>query len=124
MIPTDATAETDFTPEMLHAVAARKTPAAKYIAAYPVLKLPVWDELTVAVWLTPSLILHQDIISLDVDTNSGLAGYGDTLSWRPGKGAGTGRAGYRGNSRGGCVSLQRGIHQSDGAIGSSSLLVK
>lgn len=90
VVPTDATTETAFSPEMLEAIKKETTPAAKYIAAYPVLKLPMWDELTVAVWLTPSLIRHQDNMSLDVDTNSGGAGYGETLSWPPGKGPGLG----------------------------------
>jgi inosine-uridine nucleoside N-ribohydrolase len=90
VVPTDATVDTAFTPELLQAIQSENTPAAKYIAAYPYLKLPMWDELTVAVWLQPKLIVHQDNISLDVDTNSGSAGYGDTLSWAPGKGPGLG----------------------------------
>lgn len=90
VVPTDATTETAFSAQMLDAIKTETTPAAKYIAAYPYLKLPMWDELTVAVWLSPALIMHQDSISLDVDTNSGAAGYGETLSWRPGKGPGLG----------------------------------
>jgi purine nucleosidase len=90
VVPTDATTETAFSQEMLDAIKREKSPAAKYIAAYPYLKLPMWDELTVAVWLTPKLIKHQDEISLDVNTSSGSASYGDTLSWRPGKGPGLG----------------------------------
>ncbi|MGD0798457.1 MAG: nucleoside hydrolase [Acidobacteriaceae bacterium] len=90
VVPTDATVETAFSQEILAAIQKEGTPAARYIAAYPYLKLPMWDELTVAVWLTPKLIVHQDLMSLDVDTNSGAAGYGDTLSWAPGKGPGLG----------------------------------
>ena len=90
VVPTDATVETAFTPEILKAIQAEKSPAAKYIAAYPYLKLPMWDELTVAVWLSPKLITHEDKMSLDVDTNSGGAGYGETLSWRSGEGPGLG----------------------------------
>jgi purine nucleosidase len=90
VVPTDATVETAFSQEMLDAIAKQSSPAAKYVVAYPVLKLPMWDELTVAVWLKPSLIRHQDNMSLDVDTNPGGAGYGETLSWAPGKGPGLG----------------------------------
>jgi purine nucleosidase len=90
VVPTDATVETEFSQAMLDAIAKETSPAAKYIVAYPVLKLPMWDELTVAVWLQPSLIRHQDSMSLDVDTNPGAAGYGETLSWAPGKGPGLG----------------------------------
>ena len=90
VVPTDATVDTEFTQTMLDAIKQETTPAAKYIAAYPVLKLPMWDELTVAVWLRPSLVAHQDNMSLDVDTNPGAASYGETLSWAPGKGPGLG----------------------------------
>lgn len=90
VVPTDATVETEFSQAMLDGITRETSPAAKYIAAYPVLKLPMWDELTVAVWLQPSLIRHQDNMSLDVDTNPGAASYGETLSWAPGKGPGLG----------------------------------
>jgi inosine-uridine nucleoside N-ribohydrolase len=90
VVPTDATTETAFTPQLLAPIKTETSPAAKYIAAYPYLKLPMWDELTVAIWLTPSLVTRSDSLSLDVDTNSGSAGYGETLSWPPGKGPGLG----------------------------------
>lgn len=90
VVPTDATVETAFSQEILDAITKETSPAAKYIAAYPVLKLPMWDELTVAVWLRPSLIQHEDNMSLDVDTNAGAASYGETLSWAPGRGPGLG----------------------------------
>ena len=90
VVPTDATVETAFSQSMLDDLGKQSSPAAKYIAAYPVLKLPMWDELTVAIWLRPSLITPQDAMSLDVDTNPGAASYGETLSWPPGRGPGLG----------------------------------
>ena len=90
VVPTDATVDTAFSQQMLHAIRKETTPAAKYIAAYPVLKLPMWDELTVAVWLEPKLIRREDRMSMDVDTNAGAASYGETLSWQPGGGPGLG----------------------------------
>jgi inosine-uridine nucleoside N-ribohydrolase len=90
VVPTDATVDTAFTQPMLDAIKTEPSKAAKYIAAYPYLKLPMWDELTVAVWLAPKLVTHMDRMSLDVDTNSGSGGYGNTLSWPTGKGPGLG----------------------------------
>jgi inosine-uridine nucleoside N-ribohydrolase len=90
IVPTDATTETAFSQQMLDAITKESSLAAKYIVAYPVLKLPMWDELTVAVWLRPTLVRHEDTMSLDVDTNPGAASYGETQSWAPGKGPGLG----------------------------------
>jgi len=50
----------------------------------------LWDELTVAVWLDPKLIANSEKMSMDFNTDSGSAGYGETLTWRPGKGPGLG----------------------------------
>jgi purine nucleosidase len=90
VVPTDATVETAFSNEMLKEISKSPTLVAKYVADYPYIGMPMWDELTVAVWLKPSLIARSERLSMDVETNSGSSGYGDTLTWRPGKGPGLG----------------------------------
>jgi len=90
MVPTDATTQTKLTPEILKRSTASNSPVAQYLAKFPSLGFPMWDELAVAVWLDPSLIEHSEVLATDVDINSGGPGYGDTLSWRPGAGPGLG----------------------------------
>jgi purine nucleosidase len=90
IVPTDATTETRFTPEMLETLRGSPSLAAKYAAKYPSVGMPLWDELTVAVWLDPKLIANSEKMSMDFNTDSGSAGYGETLTWRPGRGPGLG----------------------------------
>jgi inosine-uridine nucleoside N-ribohydrolase len=40
----------------------------------------LWDELTSAAWLDPSLITKKETRYMDVNLDRG-AGYGDTLTW-------------------------------------------
>jgi purine nucleosidase len=87
VLPTDATVDTKFDDAMMRA---SSTKAAKYIAAYPAMGMPMWDEVTVAIWLDPSIAEHVEKLSMDVNTENGSAGYGDTLTWRAGKGPGLG----------------------------------
>ncbi|KLD72656.1 nucleoside hydrolase, partial [Xanthomonas hyacinthi DSM 19077] len=49
----------------------------------------LWDELAVAVWLEPTLVVRADALCVDANTQFG-AGYGDVLSWAPGYAPGLG----------------------------------
>ena len=40
----------------------------------------MWDELTAAAWLDPSLIIKHELRYMGVDLGRG-AGYGNTLTW-------------------------------------------
>jgi inosine-uridine nucleoside N-ribohydrolase len=73
---------------MIAKVAAAETPLARYVAKYAE-SFPLWDELAAAVWLQPEIATRRAVLAVDVDTDGG-AGYGNTLSWAPGKGPGVG----------------------------------
>ncbi|MDE1163774.1 MAG: nucleoside hydrolase [Acidobacteriaceae bacterium] len=90
IVPTDATIEPKFGEQLLGPLRKSKSLAAKYIVAYPVMGLPMWDEVTVALWLDPTLSKHTERVSMDFNTEGSSANYGDTLTWRPGKGPGLG----------------------------------
>jgi purine nucleosidase len=83
-IPIDPTTRTLFKPEFIQAVASGRAPFAAYIGRYAQ-PYPMWDELTVAVWLNPAIATRTMTLLVDVDT-SFTAGYGDTLSWPVGAG--------------------------------------
>ena len=87
-VPIDPTTKTFFTPEMRRRVGQGKAPFAAYIDQFGD-GYPMWDELTVAVWLDPSVVTRSEPLLVDVDT-SFTAGYGDTLSWAAGRGPGLG----------------------------------
>jgi purine nucleosidase len=69
-----------FTKAMLDAIAKSPNPAAQYIAKYSQERYYLWDELTAAAWLDPSLITREKLVLMDVDINHGPE-YGNTLTW-------------------------------------------
>ncbi|WP_218918784.1 nucleoside hydrolase [Lacunisphaera limnophila] len=88
-VPVDPSTRTLFRPGMIQAVAAATTPVARYVAAH-VESFPLWDEIAAAVWLEPALATRRERVAVDVDTAADGAGYGNTLSWAPGRGPGLG----------------------------------
>jgi len=79
----DISVKTRLSMDLINKVKAGTSPAAHYIGTYARLYGTynyLWDELTSAAWLDPSLITKQTIRYLDVDLDKG-SGYGDTLSW-------------------------------------------
>ena len=44
----------------------------------------MWDEVAAATWIDDSLVTHVEDCFIDVNLDRG-AGYGDTLSWAPGR---------------------------------------
>jgi purine nucleosidase len=87
-VPVDPTTKTFFTPELRDRVSRGAAPFDAYIGRFGQ-SLPMWDELTVAVWLDPSIVTHSSSLLVDVDT-SFTAGYGNSLSWPAGEGPGRG----------------------------------
>jgi inosine-uridine nucleoside N-ribohydrolase len=55
-------------------------PAAQYIAQYSQERYYMWDELTAAAWLDPTLITGEHYVYMDVDITHGPE-YGNTLTW-------------------------------------------
>ena len=79
----DISLKTSLTQDLIDKVKAGKTPVAKYIGTYAHLRGPynyLWDELTSAAWLDPTLITKTETRYMDVNLDRG-PGYGDTLTW-------------------------------------------
>lgn len=81
--PVDISLKTHMSMDLINRVKAGKTPVAQYIGQYGHLFGTynyLWDELTSAAWLDPSLITKKETRYMDVNLDRG-AGYGDTLTW-------------------------------------------
>jgi purine nucleosidase len=81
--PVDISVRTRMTDELIDKIRKSDSPVAQYIAKYSHLRGPynyLWDELTSAAWLDPSLITKTETRYMDVNLDHG-AGYGDTLTW-------------------------------------------
>jgi purine nucleosidase len=79
----DISLKTSLTMDLINKVKTGTTPVAGYLGTYARLHGPynyLWDELTSAAWLDPSLITKTETRYLDVNLDRG-AGYGDTLTW-------------------------------------------
>ena len=79
----DISLKTRMTNELINRIKAGDTPVARYIGTYSRLRGEynyLWDELTSAAWLDPSLITKKETRYVDVNLDRG-AGYGDTLTW-------------------------------------------
>ena len=87
-VPVDPSTKTLLSTEMIAKIAGAETPLARYVAKYAE-SFPLWDELAAAVWLEPAVATRRETLAVSVDTDGG-AGYGNTLSWAPGKGPGVG----------------------------------
>ncbi len=88
-IPIDPSTRTLFAPAMIKQVAAADTQLARYVAKWAE-SFPLWDEISAAIWLEPSLASKTAGVAVDVDTAADGAGYGNTLSWAKGQGPGLG----------------------------------
>ena len=77
----DVSVKTQLSEQMMKEISQVQTPVAQYLARY---SRPgrsyLWDELTAAAWLDPSLITSERQVYMDVNLDRG-AGYGDTLIW-------------------------------------------
>ena len=79
----DISVKTRFTLEMLAEIARSPNPAAQYLVKYTGEFYYLWDELTAAAWLDPTIITKEEPLYVDVDLTRG-PGYGDTLTWAAG----------------------------------------
>jgi purine nucleosidase len=81
--PTDVSIKTRLTPEMVKRIESSGTAIGRYIGRFYVQgggNDYMWDELTAAAWLDPSLITKTETRYMTVDIDHG-AGYGNTLTW-------------------------------------------
>lgn len=80
LTPVDISLKVLFNQDMVREIAQSPEPAAQYIARYSGDFYYMWDELTAAAWLDPSLITKEQILYVDIDLSRG-PNYGDTLTW-------------------------------------------
>lgn len=81
--PVDVSLKTRMTMDLIEKIRQGKTPSAQYIGTYARLYGTynyLWDELTSAAWLDPSVITKAETRYMDVNLDRG-PGYGDTLTW-------------------------------------------
>ena len=76
----DVTNETLLNDELIKRIAQRKTPLTEYIVKYTERGVPLWDELTVGIFLDPTLIRKETAVYMDVDLSHGVA-YGTARIW-------------------------------------------
>jgi purine nucleosidase len=81
--PVDVSVKTHMTADMVKQIDAAGTPLARYISKFAMLSPGadiMWDEITAAAWLDPSIITKSETRYMTVDLDRG-AGYGNTLTW-------------------------------------------
>lgn len=76
----DISLKARFTAEMVAQLAKSPSPAAQYIAKYSEEHYYMWDEITAASLIDPTLITKERQVYMDVDINHGPE-YGNTLTW-------------------------------------------
>lgn len=79
----DISVKTQLTKALIDRMKAGNSPVAQYVGKYARLYGEynyLWDELTAAAWLDPTLITRKEVRFMDVDLDRG-AGYGNVLTW-------------------------------------------
>jgi inosine-uridine nucleoside N-ribohydrolase len=78
----DVSIKTKLGPEVRAAIAKADTPVGRYLTQYSVESF-MWDELSAAAMIDPSMITRQKELYVDIDIDHGPT-YGETLFWDPG----------------------------------------
>ncbi|MGH9539397.1 MAG: nucleoside hydrolase [Terriglobales bacterium] len=77
--PIDISVKTTVNPEVKSAIAKADTPVARYLTEYSVESF-MWDELSAAAMIDPSIVTGQKELYVDIDVDHGPS-YGETLFW-------------------------------------------
>src|ERR1700730_175377 len=80
--PVDISVRTTVNPELKAGIAKADTPVARYLTEYAVESF-MWDELSAAAMIDPSIITGQKELNVDIDVDHGPS-YGERLFWAPG----------------------------------------
>jgi len=80
--PIDISVKTTVNPAVKAAIAKSDTPVARYLTAYAVESF-MWDELSAAAMIDPSIVTKQKELYVDIDVDHGPS-YGQTLFWEAG----------------------------------------
>jgi len=81
--PTDISVKTHVTPALMKQIESTGTPLAKYFSRFAMYTPGadiMWDEITAAAWLDPSIITKGESRYMSVDISHGPS-YGNTLTW-------------------------------------------
>jgi purine nucleosidase len=79
--PIDVSVKTTVNPTLKASIAKANTPIARYLTEYSVESF-MWDELSAAAMIDPSMITSQKELYVDIDIDHGTS-YGETLFWSP-----------------------------------------
>ncbi len=79
--PVDISVKTTVNPSLKAAIAKGDTPVARYLTEYSVESF-MWDELSAAALIDPSIVTGQKEFYVDIDVDHGPS-YGETLFWDP-----------------------------------------
>lgn len=79
--PIDISVKTTVNPALKAAIAKSDSPVARYLTAYAVDSF-MWDELSAAAMIDPSIVTRQKEMYVDIDVDHGPS-YGETLFWDP-----------------------------------------
>jgi inosine-uridine nucleoside N-ribohydrolase len=79
--PVDISVKTTVNPDLKIAIAKVDTPVTRYLTEYAVESF-MWDELSAAAMIDPSIITGQKELYIDIDVDHG-PNYGETLFWDP-----------------------------------------
>lgn len=79
--PVDVSVKTMVNPALKAEIAKANTPVARYLTEYSVDSF-MWDELSAAAMIDPSIITSQKELYVDIDVDHGPS-YGQTLFWDP-----------------------------------------
>ena len=77
--PIDVSVKTRMTPEMIAKIVEAQNPVAQYLAKYSSSSF-MWDELSAAALIDPSVITRSEQLYVDIDVDHGPS-YGETLFW-------------------------------------------
>jgi inosine-uridine nucleoside N-ribohydrolase len=77
--PIDVSVKTTVNPAVRTEIAKADTPVARYLTQYSVESF-MWDELSAAAMVDPSIITRQKELYVDIDVDHGPS-YGETLFW-------------------------------------------
>jgi inosine-uridine nucleoside N-ribohydrolase len=79
--PIDISVKTKVNPEVKASIAKADTPVARYLTQYAA-ESYMWDELSAAAMIDPTIITGQKQMYVDIDIDHGPS-YGETLFWAP-----------------------------------------
>jgi purine nucleosidase len=80
--PVDISVKTKLGPDIKAAIAKANTPVARYLTEFST-ESYMWDELSAAAMVDPSIITAQKQLYVDIEIDHGPS-YGETLFWAPG----------------------------------------